>query len=183
LAVVRQAVLSHKFIRSASVYREADGGIAIDIVERSPIAVISDEAGLLRYLDEDAVLLPYRMIKIGNDVPVIHGVTSNGRIDTSAIRGVVSLLTQLRDQDEIQVFNDVSEIDFHEKEKTYFLTTSTANTRIIFGQLDKYEEKIGRLLSYLKSYGKQDNLRAASLIDLRWSNRVIISYKNSTKIN
>ncbi len=175
---IRLKVMSLPYVRNATVQRVSENEIEIRIQERHPKALVVRSQGDLQYIDEDAVLLPYRLVPSGNDVPIIRGVDNNGTFDTTALRNACSIIAEMSLPENGQVINDISELKYDSETKSYSFESSAEASKVLFGSFENSREKVSNLCSYFAFANKQNDPRAASLIDLRWAQRVFVTRKS-----
>lgn len=174
LADMRMQVLKHPFVKTASVQREGTRSIAINITERVPIAVLVSDDGTMHYVDEEYVLMPYRVVQTACDLPLIRGLMKTGLPDSTNLRTIVDLLKETQRRGDGILYKDISEVRFNASSHSVSLATAESGTDIIVGSIDSYHEKIDALLAFYRYAGKQNNARIRSVVDLRWKDRIII---------
>ncbi len=175
LHIVRTAVLTLPYVHNVVVERNNENEINIQVTERKPLALIVRSGGDLQYVDDESVLLPYRFLANGSDVPIVRGIDRNGSIDTVVLQSVITMLRELRSEENALVFNDISELRYDSDKKTYSFESSADASNVLFGSFDNHAEKIRNLCSLVRYVGQQQNQGAASLIDVRWAKKVFVT--------
>jgi len=176
LAQTRDLVLKHPFVRNASIEHINSRNVAITITERKPIAVILNSNGTLKYVDDENVILPYRVINGMADLPLLRGITLNSTdiIDTVQLQQCVEILRLLSGDTLRNVGSDISEVIYNRQNNTVRLKTSESNAVILLGSVETAKSNLNKL-SYVYDYcTKQNNTRIQGIIDLRWKDKVII---------
>ncbi|MBL7974945.1 MAG: FtsQ-type POTRA domain-containing protein [Candidatus Kapabacteria bacterium] len=176
LAQTRSLVLQHPFVRNASVEHINSNNVSITITERVPIAVLLLNDGSLKYVDEENVILPYRVINGMADLPLIRGLQKNSslEIDTNYLQKCVALLNQVTHETQKYIANDISEMIVNRQLGLLKLKTSESNATILMGSMETVEENLSKLNAMYEYCSKQNNMRLQGLVDLRWKNKVII---------
>ncbi len=176
---IRSAVLRVPYVQNAVVQRSNENEIEIQVTERKPLALIVRAGGDMQYVDDQSVILPYRVLQNGSDVPILRGIDRNGSIDSSVLQHAGIVLNELRNEESSLVFNDISELRYSEEERSYSFESSADGTKILFGGFENHSEKVRNLCSLIRYTGQQNDQGAASLIDLRWSNKVFVTRRNA----
>ncbi|MFM2133525.1 MAG: hypothetical protein RL156_806 [Bacteroidota bacterium] len=193
LQAVRLAVLSVPFVRSAVVQRRAENCIEISVTERVPLALIVSDSGDPMYVDADAVVLPYRHLGESKDLPIVRGVfhtqaaaeaQSPGSsatpgtsltLDTIAVANVVTLLREMQSTEGKTLYNDISEIVYDSRKRSFSLETSADASLVLFGTFDNHTEKVSNLFSLRRAWTGAVTGGAASVIDVRWRDKMFVT--------
>lgn len=175
LQAVRLAVLTVPFVRKAVVERVSENGIEITVTERQPVALLVNDMGDPAFLDFDGVVVPYRHLSQGKDLPIVRGVIGSGGIDTVAKAEVVQLLRDLQSTEGKMLYNDISEIGFDKGKRSFTIETSADASLVLFGTFENHEEKVSNLYSLRRSTTTNITNGAASVIDVRWKDKMFVT--------
>ncbi len=147
----------------------------IEIVERSPIAMLSNNYGDLKFVSSDAMILPYRLFRSAVDLPIITGIYNGEKLDTTALLYCVNIVKELKNQRFGSLYNLISEVNFQIKDRTVVLYTSDTGTQIKIGTIDNLTEKLNSISLFFRY--KLTNSSSFSYIDARWSNHIVAKSK------
>ncbi len=94
LKALCQKLISHPWIKSASIHRKLPGQLTIDIIERVPVALI--KIGTFYYMDKDGVVFDKINKDVGCDFPVFTGPKSFSELKAyfPLIREALSILNR-----------------------------------------------------------------------------------------
>ncbi|ORJ62470.1 cell division protein FtsQ/DivIB [Geothermobacter hydrogeniphilus] len=169
---IGQKIEENPWIATASVKRIFPRDVVIDVVERTPAAVLS--LGYLYYVDWDGEIFKLLDAEDRLDFPVISGVSKEDllkrpRQTREKLREVMQLLREIETR---QGFNldDLSEIHLSDSEGIELMTyVGGVPIRLGFGH---YAAKLDRLEKIYKEL--QPKLMALKSIDLNVADRVIV---------
>lgn len=179
LQAVRRAVLSIPFVRKAVVQRVSENIIEIAVTEREPLALLVNGSGEPAFIDADGVVVPYRHLSQGRDLPIVRGVTGPGGMDSVAKREVVTLLQEMQSTEGKMLYNDISEIAFDSGKRSFTMETSADASLVLFGTFENHTEKVSNLYSLRRTSGTNIMNGAASVIDVRWKEKMFITKRTS----
>ncbi len=181
LQAIRLKLLQLPFVAQVNVQHGNDNSIDIEVKERQPIALCIRSNGDMQYLDNEAVVLPYRAIAGSNDLPVIRGLDPQGSVDTTIAHQMCEMLLDMQRERSALVYNDISELRYNEEKSSYILESSADGTQILFGGFENHSQKVHNLCSFFHYASQQNNQGAASLIDLRWSKKVFVTRRSAQR--
>jgi cell division septal protein FtsQ len=171
LAAIKSRVLRHPYVQDVIVQRAGIRGINIQVKERQPVIAIPVSSGRIDYVDSNGIILPYELFSFASDVPIVHGVYNNGRIDTALLHSVCNILeVSRRGEGALQEF--LSEINYDRQNHTFSFVITDGGTHIIFGGPENCDQKLEKLRLYLRhshTHGQQ-----AKYVDLRWHNQIVV---------
>jgi len=147
----------------------------IEIVERSPIAIIANNYGDLKYISADGIILPYRLFRSAVDLPIITGVYNGEKLDSTALNYCVNIIQELKNPKYGSLNKLISEVNFQHNGRTINLFTSDTATKIKIGNVNNISDKL-QTISMFFNY-KLTNSAAFSYIDARWSNHIVAKTK------
>ncbi|MFN8362015.1 MAG: cell division protein FtsQ/DivIB [Candidatus Kapaibacterium sp.] len=177
LAEIRQNIRKHPFIRSVTVAHGDNGLITIAVDERFPIAAVKSSAGDLQYIDREGKILPYRLFSIVSDVPIVHGIETVGKIDSSALDGLVRLLNELQQAEHGEVYQQISEIVYDAHHGSFTLRSADAGFLVPVGKAERAKEKFSNLYSFLTKELPKLPKNSIEYIDLRWTDQLVVKKK------
>lgn len=152
--------------------------LTIEIKERRPIAILADNYGKIKYLDENGVVLPYRLFYSSIDLPIITGVYKDELLDTFNLLASLNIIKHIRSQKNNLLNNLISEVHYNRNSNEFLLYTSDDTKKIIFGKNENIEEKLLNLNDFLKFQLNFSGKVDYEYIDIRWNDRIIVKNKN-----
>ena len=173
LASMGEQLTKNPWVANVRVRRNFPHSLAIDIVERQPVGVVS--MGYLYYLDSRGDI--FKPLQEGDslDFPVITGLAEDDLIHDPAgaketLKVVLSLLEELKKERSGIVLADISELHY-DKGFGYTLFTMDKGLPIRLGTED-FSEKLDRLA---KVYSQlQPQIPMLEYIDLDYSDRIVV---------
>lgn len=170
---IERGVASHPYITRAAVYRGGPGTLTLEIVERTPVAIMFlDDAPF--YVDSQAVLLPYRFSAATFDVPVLSGVADGSRPDSALARAAVGVAEELRRYDEV-LYRSISEIRC-DGDGELVLIMADGGIPIHAGRPGEVAGRLRKLQTILSTLYDGGNMRRLEYIDLRWNGQVVVKW-------
>lgn len=171
LAVIRDKILKHPYIRDAIVESNGIHGLKITVFEKQPYIAFQSSLGNIDYVDSSGTVLPYEKFSHTSDVPIIHGIHNGSRIDKSMLAKIKAIIETAKMKD-MGLQELLSEIDINTITKEYTFITTDGETQIKFGTPDNIDRKLEKLRLYmLHSATKQGHPR---YVDIRWKNQIVI---------
>lgn len=173
LSSMGEQLTKNPWVASVRVRRNFPHSIAIDVLERQPVGVVS--MGYLYYLDDRGEI--FKPLQEGDslDFPVITGLAEDDLIRDPAgsketLKGVLALLQQLKkDRSGISIA-DISELHY-DKGFGYTLFTMNKGLPVRLG-MDGFSDKLDRLS---KVYSQlQPQFPTLEYIDLDYSDRIVV---------
>lgn len=162
------------YVKQADISVEPSGNLIVNIIERQPIALLSD-GGEKVYVDENGIRLPMRLGKAA-DVPILYGFSATPMTDTlrsDAFKAVSDFLITVFDN---KVSNaTISEVAWTQDEGIVALTNQNG-VKLVFGKSDFAT----RLRNWEAFYGeviKQKGINAMRSIDLRFEGQIVTREK------
>jgi cell division protein FtsQ len=179
LAAVRTRVLSQPYFNAVTVSRQLPGTLAIDVVEREPVASIT--AGhALRYVDGDGVVLPFRPV-VG-DLPVISGIEGLQKSEvgqraefddlTEALR-ILAVVCEL----DTALYHFVSEINMNHG-GDIVIYSGDSGVPVLLGR-GNIARKLALLRTFWASYVHDQEVNRLKYIDVRFDDQVVVKWDNA----
>jgi cell division protein FtsQ len=172
--VIRRRIKANPWIKSVSIGRELPDRLVVKIQERSPIAVIRQDANFY-LVDREGIIFK----KLGKndeiDLPVLTGLYKQGKLDEFLLKNARDLLNELSISKSFPSLDNVSEIKGNEASG---ITVFTDNGLCLMLGIDDYRTKLQRLTPVLEDL-EQRQLKGGFLdIDLRNPSKVTVSSKS-----
>jgi hypothetical protein len=170
---VRNLTISHPYISECFAEYKGKGILQLDIVERIPAAIILLDNGNIEYIDRTASILPYRHFSNIENLPVISGISQNGRIDIMTLRKISGLLRSEEFNKNKILNNSISEINFNSSDRTITMVCAYGKLSIIFGKIEEIDEKFHKLSGFINRFFNITGYNNFKYIDLRWNDRIV----------
>jgi cell division protein FtsQ len=172
--LITRRIKANPWIKSVSLGRELPDRLVVQIRERSPIAVIKQDANLY-LVDREGIIFK----KLGKndeiDLPVLTGLYKKGKLDECLLKNARDLLNELSASKSFPTLDNVSEIKGNEVSG---ITIFTDNGLCLMLGTDNYRTKLQRLTPVLEDL-EQRQLKGGFLdIDLRNPSKVTVSNKS-----
>lgn len=166
---------ANPFIEFAKVYYEMDGVLRVDVSQRQPILRVMNHYDMDFYIDQHGLKIPLS----SNFTAKV--LVANGYIDELFANKVDSLHTQLakdlfRTADFIRKDSlwdaQIAQI-YVNNEREIELIPRVGNQRILIGNADSLQVKLGNLLAFYKQVLPQVGWDKYSKINIKYTNQVI----------
>ena len=186
LETIQKKVEEHQYVEKATAMYKDANVIKIEVEERIPSAIVVDEKGDLSYTYDSGRLLPYRIFPTINDLPIINGISSFGKLDSLHFRNCLKILEKLKNDNLLILNKLLSEILYDSFDDNYKLVLCDSGIQIIIGRLSDLDEKLSKLKIFLIDNitenplinlyrGEQSKIQTIiNYIDLRWKNQVVV---------
>jgi len=177
LTSVQKNVLSHHYVKDATVERNLPSSIRIAIVERQPLALVNGNE--IRYLDEEGVVLPHSVSKALFDLPVLSGIPGSvalklgSRIEHPDVQEALSILSTAKLVSR-ELFHLISEVQIRRGDIVLYSTES--GVPIIFGRGDA-PAKLVRLETFWNEIVRERGAQNLQYVDLRYDDQVVVRWK------
>jgi len=155
------------FVESISISRKLPSTVRIKIKEVEPSAVLIGEKTVT--LNSKGELLPKLKPNRVHDLVLITGISLKEK-QKQKIKQVSEIISLLKRED-INLYNDISEINFNREKITMFLYNTGVPIYLKFSDI---EDKIMRLKSFLNYYSQDKQLIKLEYIDLCFRDQVVI---------
>jgi cell division protein FtsQ len=178
LQAVQQSIMSHYYIKSASVERNLPNTILIRISERIPIAMINNSEKL--YFDEDGTVLPQSVSHKLLDLPLISGLGAGSQLKPgkslpeSDITEALQILAVMKKVYR-NLYHNISEIQLRNGGDIVMYSTE-CGIPIIFGHGD-LAGKIVKLDAFWNTVVLIRGPQNLEYIDLRFSDQIVAKWK------
>lgn len=182
LTQVQRNVLSHLYIREASVERNIPSSIRISVIERLPLALVNAEE--IRYLDEEGVVLPHSISKAVFDLPVLSGVPPEvsfklgSRVEQADVQEALAVLWTAKLASK-ELYHLISEVQLRQGD--IVLYSAEWGIPILFGR-GEISDKLVRLETIWNEVVKERGAQNLRYVDIRYAEQVVISWKQEHQI-
>jgi cell division protein FtsQ len=177
LTAVRSSILSHYFIKDATVERDLPATLKISVTERAPLAIIN--SAQILYLDEDGVVLPHSISKQLFDLPVLTGVpagialTPGTAIKDDDVRKALEILTTSKIVSK-ELYHLISEVRLRNG-GDIVLYAAEWGVPIIFGR-GEVASKLVRLEAFWDNVVRERGSENLQYVDLRFDEQVVVRW-------
>ena len=175
---VERVLRSDAFVKEARVYIDANNKIHIELTQREPILRIVDKNGLTYYLDREGGKVPVSkhysprvLVATGNIPPFDRDYLDKKQ----HIVKDLYLLTQRILKDEF--LEPMIEQLYVSKNEGYQLIPNIGDQKIIFGKMDRLEEKILFLKNFYKEALPYKGWQKYKTINLTFKGQVVAKKK------
>ena len=168
---------SQPFVKSVLVNRQLPNAIRIEIVEREPIASLSN--GQLQYVDTEGVLLPYNQSSVQFDLPMISGVRNlknmmmGKTVENKDLTQAIEVLRTALSIDSA-VYHLISEVKMGD-EDNIVLYSSEGGVPINLGR-GEIPRKLLTLQKFWNGFVKPGDADKLKYIDLRFDGQVVAKW-------
>lgn len=177
LKEIETNLIAHPFITDASVYREEQGTLVLQIQERAPVAV-TFVGGAPVYLDSAGVTLPFRFSSAAFDVPVVGGISNGRKVDSLQGVEAVGVVKVVREFDPT-LFQQISEIN-REPTGQYTLLFADGGLPIRAGTAAEIPKHLKKLDLFWRTVLLSEGTNNIQSIDLRWQGQVVVKKRTGT---
>jgi cell division protein FtsQ len=175
LAEIENRIKANPYIAYAKVYAEMDGVIQIEIKQRQPLLRIINAAKQDFYVDRNGLKMPVSSNFTAN-VLVANGdigESFSGRVDTLSSQLAEDLYkTALYIKDDTLWDAQIEQMFVNER-KDIELIPRVGNQRIILGNADSIDVKMGNLMAFYKQAMPKVGWDAYKTINIKYTNQIV----------
>ena len=177
LTSIQRNVMSHHYVKDATVERNLPSSIRISVVERLPLALVNGNE--VRYLDEEAVVLPHSVSKALFDLPVLSGLANSdalkfgARVDNPDVQEALSILSTAKLVSK-ELFHLISEVQIRRGD--IVLYSAEWGIPIIFGR-GEAPGKLVRLETFWSEIVKDRGAENLQYVDLRYDDQIVVRWR------
>lgn len=177
LANVRQCVEDIPYVREASVYFVGVRDICIDVRERLPVAHVVRDAGVLRYVDDQGIVLPEAIERTAHNVPLLHSI-NGGTLTQTEIRSIVGVLNNAARILDPRLYQSISEVRYDQRSSSVEIITDESTWRL--GKLHPTHtiEALADMNVFWNDAAVSMRLAAVMEVDLRWRHQIVLRYRS-----
>jgi len=181
---IERKIKSNPYIAYAKVYADMDGVIHIEIKQRQPLLRIINAANQDFYIDRNGLKMPVSA-NFTADVLVANGdirESFSGRLDTLSSKVAADLYrTALFIKDDTLWDAQIEQIYVNEG-KDIELVPRVGNQRIILGNADSIDVKMGNLLAFYKQAMPKVGWDAYKTINIKYTNQIVCERSKSDSL-
>jgi len=166
---IESAILSNKMVKTAHVFVTSNGAIRAEIEERQPILRVISNTGDNYYIDKEGVSVPLSKSYI-SDLPLATGAISENYAKTELFEFAQFLLKNEFWNNQIEQICVLSNKDVR-------LTPRIGNHEIILGEIDDYQTKLNKLMTFYQKGLSKVGWNRYSVINLKYDKQVIATKK------
>ena len=177
LTQVQRNVLSHLYVKEASVERNIPSSIKISVVERLPLTLVN--ADEIRYLDEDGFVLPHSISKAVFDLPVLSGVPADvslklgSRVEQGDVQEALAVLWSAKLLSK-ELYHLISEVQIRQGD--IVLYSAEWGIPILFGR-GEIPNKLARLDTFWNEVVEDQGVQNLQYIDVRYADQIVVRWK------
>jgi cell division protein FtsQ len=179
LTAIQQNVMSHHYIKDAVIERNLPNSIHVQVVERSPIAIVNRTETL--YLDEDGIVLPRTISHTLFDLPMISGIAASellplgSTIKNMDVVETLRLLALLKAVNR-PMYHNISEVHVRNG-GDIVLYSAEGGVPIIFGH-GELPSKLVRLETFWDTIVRARGVQQLQYIDLRYQDQIVARWNS-----
>jgi len=181
---IEKKINNQHYVKTAEVYKNINGELNVEILQRKPIIRIINKYGKSFYIDSEGIILPISK----NFIPRLPIVTGNikykPRFDTIINVKNIKIINK-----NVKLLNDIfllsnfirnnefwnaqiQQININKKNK-FEIIPLVGNHIIILGEINKYKEKFNKLEAIYKKAFSEKNFNKYKEINLKYKDQVI----------
>lgn len=163
-----EPIQTHPWIREVSIRAQAGGRIALDVMERRPIAMLIAANGRC-YMDGDGMRMDMRGTPV--DLPLVHGFTCRpgDPLQGRAFEDIRNFLTTI-EQDPLS-WHTLSEVSWNSEEGVTALTQENG-VKVLFGR-GEFERKQTYWSRFYREVVTREGIGSFRTVDLRFRGQII----------
>lgn len=165
---IHHAILSNKLVKSAKVYKKGDK-IYANIYQREPVLRVYTNSGEAFYVDRDREVLPVS-INFAVHVPVATGIVD----EEFAQNELYDFVSYLKRSSAWDVWIDQIVV---KSNRDVVLIPKAGDFKIVFGQLDQFNEKFSRLELFFEKGLDVVGWNRYKEINLKFDNQIVCTRK------
>lgn len=177
LSGLKKQIEKNPYIDFSYVYQKNSSEIVVEIHEKKPVAILIDDNYNNYFIAIDGSILPYKLIHLKNDYPIIRGINVSGNLNTKIVKSALDLITLIDDDDSQELSKAISEIVYNPVDNNFKVILSESGKEILIGKSSDADNKSEKLRVVLQNLAREDGLADAELIDLRWKNQIVVKSK------
>jgi len=184
-AKIEEVLLKHPYIKQAEAYKDANGVLNIDIIQRNPIVRIYLPGRPGFFVDEQGYILPWSarypvhvLVATGN-IPALSRISSFRTIYDLPERTHIQDIYRLsRFIDSVPFWKSQIEEIYVDDNGEYTLTPRVGSHAIILGDMDNYKEKFSKLYIFYTHALNNIGWNRYTIINLSFKNQIVCTKRN-----
>lgn len=181
---IRHAILGNPFVKDVDVSRDPPRTLKVQVVERTPIALLLNVQTKDWLIDEDGFVLPAQESASLHDLPVLTEVENirelkpGVRIVNARIRNALRVLkaAQALNPDYLHLF---SEVNLSQRKDLVFYTLE-GGVPVIFGSAREIPEKLRSFAAFWENVVMKYDPSSLEYIDVRWKEQVVARWRRTS---
>ncbi len=184
LLVIRRAVLDNPFVKDVTVQRNPPQTLKVDVVERTPIALLLNVQTRDWLVDEDGYVLPALQSAAVHDLPVLTGTDNvqelhpGVRIKNPRVQKALQVLKAAAGIDPAMM-NLFSEVNLDQR-RDLMLYTMEGGVPVIFGSTQHKEDKLRSFAAFWENVAMKYDPASLEYVDLRWKGQVVTRWRDAS---
>ncbi|MCB2206293.1 cell division protein FtsQ/DivIB [bacterium] len=184
LLTIRRAVLDNPFVKDADVQRAPPRTLRIDVLERTPIAMLLNVQAKDWLIDEDGFVLPAVHSAAVHDLPVLTGsadvqdLKPGVRIRNPRVQKALQVLKTAAAIDPAMM-NMFSEVNLDQRRDLVFYTME-GGVPVIFGSTRNKEDKLRSFAAFWENVAMKYDPTSLEYVDLRWKKQVVTRWRDAS---
>lgn len=162
---IEQVILENKMVKKANVFVSGSNGIRVEIEERQPILRIITNSGEDYYIDKEGKKVPLSKLFVA-DLPL-----ATGYINEEFAQKDLYNFALFMGEDEF--WNKQIEQIVVLPNKELKLIPKVGNHDIILGNLDNFQEKLTKLMTFYQKGLPEVGWNRYSVIDLKYDKQIV----------
>lgn len=178
LAKIQQSIEKHPYVKAALVSRRLPSSLQIDIIERKPVAYISQSGKPLSATDREGTLLPLGTGILLGSLPVITGIEDLPNDVGELIKSdrVTKAIDLLMSNQKISTAYYQSFSEVHYDPKTgYVLYFNDGRFPVLFGR-ENFSKKAEKNFIFINKIKSENRYNKLSYVDLRFEDQVVANF-------
>ncbi len=171
---VQQRLLAQPMIKIATVTRKLPDALRIEIIEREPLAILSNNQ--MSYIDNEGIILPH-VTSATFDLPIITGIIGLDSVRLGHVLNKSDIFDAIHILESAQAFNiyrAISEVSMNNG-GDIILYSNEGGVPIVIGRGD-IDKKLETLQSFWSQFAKSDVITQLRSVDLRYDGQVVVKW-------
>jgi cell division septal protein FtsQ len=166
------------------VRRDPPATLIVEVVERSPIALLLNPDGSEWMIDDEGFIFPVTNYPGAQDLPVlthsqnITGARAGERLSDPKILSAARVLQTARTLDS-SIYDLISEINLDHRQDLLMYTTD-CGVPVVFGPEEDVEVKLWSLKAFWETVAVKEDPAMLEYLDLRFKNQVVAKWAHGT---
>ncbi len=179
LAELKKQIEKNPYIDYSYIYQKNSSGIIVEIHEKKPVALLIDDNYNNYFISKDASVLPFKLVHLKNDYPIIRGINVSGNRNSKIVKSALDLITLIDNDESQELSKAISEVVYNPITRNFKVILSESGKEILIGSSSEAENKSVKLKIVLQNLVLEHDLADAELIDLRWKNQIVVKSKTA----
>ncbi|MCD6201795.1 MAG: hypothetical protein J7K46_08305 [Bacteroidales bacterium] len=184
-AKIETILLKHPYIKKVEAYKDVDGTLHIDILQRNPLVRIYLPGRPGFFIDDQGYILPWT-----SRYPV-HVLVASGRIPVPSRMSSFKTIYDMPEQTHLQdIYRLACYIDsvrfwkaqieeiFVDNNQEYALTPRVGSHAIILGDMENYKEKFRKLYLFYTHVLNNKGWNRYTTINLNFKDQIVCTKRN-----